>query len=110
MALLTSIIVDADVDPVDVYVCSDNDEIKRKCIAEPKFFHEQSLTQNFWTPHCKNITYIWGSLLSFWQGLREQRLCATKNRVFPFAWTFFVNKLSKSHFLQECPVNVLPGQ
>ena len=49
--MLTSIIVDADVDPVNVYVCSDNDEMTRTYNAELKYFQEQSLTQNLSTLH-----------------------------------------------------------
>ena len=65
LALLKSIIVDFVVDPVNVYVCGDNDEVTRKYNGEPNYFREQSLTQNLSTLHCKNITHVWGSLLRF---------------------------------------------
>ena len=57
--------MDAVVAPVNVYMSGDDDEMARKYIDEPSYFHEQSLTQNLSTLHCKNITHVWGSLLRF---------------------------------------------
>ena len=40
LALLKSIIVDFVVDPVNAYVCGDNDEVTRKYNGEPNYFRE----------------------------------------------------------------------
>ena len=40
LAFLKSVVVDFVVDPVNVYVCGDNDEVTRKYNGEPNYFRE----------------------------------------------------------------------